>query len=96
MVATPINSLHQCKYLKFTNDLNPDDGLLYRVMRVGEKNYRVQGSFIDAYRVQVFHDDSVSTKCENDVFHVRDIERYYVEYMKRVKEQFPVSLQSRI
>ena len=40
-------------------------------------------------------DDRLSTKDENDVFHVRDIERYYVEYMKRVKEQFPVSLQSR-
>ena len=46
--------------------------------------------------VQVLSDGRVSTKCENDVFHVRNIERYYVEYMKRVKEQFPVSLQSRI
>ena len=35
--ATPINSLEQCKYLECTNDLDPDDGSLYCVMRVGER-----------------------------------------------------------
>jgi hypothetical protein len=35
--ATPINSLEQCKYLECTNDLDPDNGSLYCVMRVGER-----------------------------------------------------------
>ena len=94
--AIPVQGVDQFKYLEGTNHLDPDDGLLYRVMRVEEKNYRGQGTFIVAYRAQVLSDGRVSTKCEKDAFHVRDIERYYVEYMKRVKEQFPASLDSSI
>ena len=41
-------------------------------------------------------DGRVSMKCEKDAFHVRDIERYYVEYMARVTEQFPASSESNI
>ena len=77
-----------------TNHLDPDDGLLYRVMRVEEKNYRGQGTFIVAYRAQVLSDGRVSVKCDKDAFHVRDIEKYYVDYTARVKERFAPVLDS--
>ena len=77
-----------------TNHLDPDDGLLYRVMRVEEKNYRGQGTFIVAYRAQVLSDGRVSVKCDKDAFHVRDIEKYYVDYTTRVKERFAPVLDS--
>ena len=63
-------------------------------MRVEEKNYRGQGSYIVAYRAQVLSDGRVSVKSEKDAFHVRDIEKYYVDYTARVKERFAPVLDS--
>ena len=62
-----------------TSHIDPENGLLYKVLRVEEKNYRGQGTFIVAYRAQVMPDGKVSTKCDKDAYHVRDIEKYYEE-----------------
>ena len=89
-----MQTVEHYKYLDGTNHLDPDDGLLYRVMRVEEKNYSGQGTFIVAYRAQVLSDGRVSVKCDKDAFHVRDIEKYYVDYTARVKERFAPVLES--
>ena len=38
--TTPVQTVEHYEYLEGTNHEDPDDGLLYRVMRVEEKNYR--------------------------------------------------------
>ena len=88
-VSTPVESVDKYKYLEGTNHLDPDDGLLYRVMRVEEKLFRGQGRYIVAYRAQVLSDGRVSTKCDRDPYHVRDVEKYYDDYVATVKERFP-------
>jgi hypothetical protein len=34
-------------------------------------------------------DGRVSTKCDKDAYHIRDIEKYYEDYKKTVQDQFP-------
>ena len=63
-------------------------------MRVEEKNYRGQGTFIVTYRAQVLRDGRMSATSAKDAFHVRDIEKYYVDYTARVKERFAPVLDS--
>ena len=84
-------SVDRYKYLVGTSHVDPDNGLLYKVLRVEEKNYRGQGTFIVAYRAQVFPDGRVSTKCDKDAYHVRDIEKYYEEYKRSTQQRFPRS-----
>ena len=74
-----MESVERFKYLVGTSHIDPENGLLYKVLRVEEKNYRGQGTFIVAYRAQVMPDGRVSTKCDKDAYHVRDIEKYYEE-----------------
>ena len=78
----PVDSVERYKYLEGTNHIDPDNGLLYKVLRVEEKTYRGQGTYIVAYRAQVLSDGRVSTKGDKEPYHVRDIERYYEEYTK--------------
>ena len=92
--SVPSSSVDQFKYLEGTNHVDPDDGLLYKVLRVEEKTYRGQGRFIVAYRAQVLSDGRVSTKCERDAIHIRDIQKYHADYIARVHERFPNSLDS--
>ena len=54
--SLPTESVDRYKYLVGTSHVDPDNGLLYKVLRVEEKNYRGQGTFIVAYRAQVFPD----------------------------------------
>jgi len=65
------------KYLIGTSHVDPNNGLLYKVLRVEEKHYRGQGTFVVAYRAQVLSNGKVSTKCDKEEYHIRDIEKYY-------------------
>ena len=85
-----IDSVEKYKYLIGTKHIDPDNGLLYKVIRVEEKMYRGQGNYIVAYRAQVFPDGRISTKCDKDAYHVRDIEQYYNEYIVQVNNKFPI------
>ena len=69
----PTESIDKYKYLEGTSHLDPDNGLLYRVMRVEERTYKGQGKFIVAFRSQILSDGKVSSKCERDGYHIRDI-----------------------
>lgn len=71
----PVDNVESFKYLVGTSHIDPENGLLYKVLRVEEKNYRGQGTFIVAYRAQVLPDGRISTKCDKDAYHECDIER---------------------
>ena len=58
----PTHTLEQYKYLEGTNHLDPDDGLLYKVLSVEEKNYPGQGRLIVCYRAHVYPNGKVSMK----------------------------------
>jgi hypothetical protein len=88
----PVEEVEKYKYLVGTNHLDPDNGLLYKVLRVEKQNYRGQGTFIVAYRAQVLANGRISTKCDKDAYHVRDIEKYYRAYSDKIKFDFPGSL----
>jgi len=62
----PVEGVERFKYLVGTSHIDPENGLLYKVLRVEEKNYRGQGTFIVTYRAQVMPDGRASTKCDND------------------------------
>ena len=67
-----------CKIIKYfvgTSHIDLENGLLYKVLLVEEKNYLGQGTFIVAYRAQVLPDGRISTKCDKDAYHECDIER---------------------
>jgi hypothetical protein len=85
----PVESVERFRYLVGTSHIDPESGLLYKVLRVEEKNYRGQGTFIVAYRAQIMPDGKVSTKCDKDAYHVRDIEKYYEEYKDSVSTRLP-------
>ena len=85
----PTESIDKYKYLEGTSHLDPDNGLLYRVMRVEERTYKGQGKFIVAFRSQILSDGKVSSKCERDGYHIRDIEKYYNDYKTLIQERFP-------
>ena len=87
--SLPIESVDRYKYLIGTSHIDPDNGLLYKVMRVEEKNYRGQGTYIVAYRAQVLSDGRISTKCDRDAYHIRDIEEYYNTYMATILDKYP-------
>ena len=80
--SIPVDNLDRYKYLTGTNHIDPDNGLLYKVIRVEEKVYRGQGTYIVAYRAQVLSDGRVSTKCDKEPYHVRDIEKYYEQFVR--------------
>ena len=86
---THIDTIEKYTYLVGTTHIDPDNGLLYKVLRVEEKHYRGQGTYIVAYRAQVFPDGKVSTKCDKDAYHVRDIEKYYNDYTTQVNNKYP-------
>ena len=81
--------MERYKYLIGTSHIDPDNGLLYKVTKVEEKNYRGQGTFIVAYRAQVLANGKLSTKCDKEGYHVRDIEKYYEDYKNSTQERFP-------
>ena len=85
----PEDSVERYMYLVGTNHIDPDDGLLYKVTKVEAKNFRGQGTFIVAHRAQVLKDGLVSTKCDRDVYHIKDIENYYNDHQKYVQLKFP-------
>lgn len=72
-------------YLEGTNHIDPDDGLLYKIISVEEKNYPGQGKYIVGYRAYVFPNGKVCTKPSKDAYHIKDLEMYYHDYMKNVK-----------
>ena len=73
----PTHSIEQYRYLEGTNHFYPDDGLLYKVFSVIEKNYPGQGTLIVCYRGHVYPNGKVSIKASRDAYNVRDIEQYY-------------------
>ena len=85
----PVGELERYKYLEGTDHIDPDDGLLYKVTKVEERMYRGQGKFIVAFRAQVLPGGRVSTKCDRDGYHVRDIEKYYNDYMAKILQDYP-------
>ena len=85
----PVESVERYKYLVGTSHVDPDNGLLYKVTKIEEKHYRGQGTYIVAYRAQVLSDGRISTKCDTDAYHVRDIEEYYNTYMSMIQERYP-------
>ena len=87
--SIPVESVDKYKYLVGTNRLDPDNGLLYKVTRVVEENYRNQGKFIVSFRAQVLSDGRISTKCDKDAYHIRDIQKYYHDYRDKVMLKFP-------
>ena len=80
----PTHSIEQYRYLEGTNHVDPDDGLLYKVMSVEEKNYPGQGTLIVCYRGHVYPNGKVSMKASRDAYNVRDIEQYYHDYVRKV------------
>ena len=73
------------KYLEGTNHIDPDDGLLYKITSVEEKNYPGQGKYIVGYRAYVYSNGKVSVKPSKEAYHIRDLESYYHDYVKSVK-----------
>ena len=82
MVATLINLPYlNCLTMKYTDDvkkfkysectdhLDPDDGLLYRVLRVEERNYSGQGRFVVCYRAHVYPDGKICMKTSKEAIH---------------------------
>ena len=90
-VTVPVDDVEKYQYRVGTSHVDPDNGLLYKVTKVERKHYRGQGTFIVAYRAQMFPDGSVSTKCDKDGYHVRDIEKYYEDYQSTSRARFPES-----
>ena len=84
----PEGTVDDFMYLVGTNHIDPDNGLLYKVMSVEQKTYRNQGTFIVAMRAQVFPDGRVSTKCDRDAIHVRDVQKYHDEYTRMIASKF--------
>ena len=83
------------KYLEGTSHIDPDNGILYKVLRVEEKNHRGQGTFIVAFRAQELKNGKLSTKCDREGIHVRDIEKYIEgEFRDVVHLQIDYSIQS--
>ena len=58
----PTESVNKFKYLEGTDHVDPDDGLLYKVIRVEERNYPGQGRFIVCFRAHVYPDGKLCTK----------------------------------
>ena len=54
--SIPVDNVDKYKYLIGTNHIDPDNGLLYKVIRVEENAYRGQGAYIVVYRAQVLSD----------------------------------------
>ena len=73
------------KYLEGTNHIDPDDGLLYKIISVEEQKYPGQGTYIVGYRAYVYPNGKVSLKPSKEAFHIRDLESYYHENVKSVK-----------
>ena len=84
-VNIPVENVEKYKYLEGTNHIDPDDGLLYKIISVEEKNYPGQGNFIVGYRAFVFPNGKVSLKPSKDAYNIRDLEVYYQDYMKHIK-----------
>ena len=80
----PTHSIEQYRYLEGTNHVDPDDGLLYKVMSVEEKNYPGQGTLIVCYRGHVYPNGKVSMQASRDAYNVRDIDQYYHDYVCKV------------
>ena len=83
----PSESVDKFKYLEGTCHIDPDDGLLYKVLTVEEKNYPGQGRYIVCYRGHVYPNGKVCMKTARDAIHVRDVEQYYNEYVGKVKSR---------
>jgi hypothetical protein len=49
----PVDSVERFRYLVGISHIDPENGLLYKVLRVEEKHYRGQGTFIVVYRAHV-------------------------------------------
>ena len=80
----PTHNIEKYRYLEGTNHVDPDDGLLYKVMSLEEKNYPEQGILIGCYRGHVYPNGKVSVKASRDAYNVRDIEKYYHDYVGKV------------
>ena len=52
---------------------NPDDGLMYKVLSVEEKNQPDQGTLIVCYRGHVYPNGKVSMKASRDAYNVSTI-----------------------
>ena len=50
--------------------------------------YRRQGELIVAFRSQVLPGRRVTTKCDRDGYHVRDIQKYYNHYMVKIVQDY--------
>ena len=85
-IELPIEDVSKYKYLEGTNHIDPDDGLLYKVLQVEERNYPGHGRFIVSYRSHVFPNGKVRMKTCKEAMHVRDVEEYYRSYVERVKQ----------
>jgi len=83
--SLPTACLDDFKYLEGTNHIDPDDGLLYKIISVEEKDYPGQGKFIVGYRAYVFPNGKVCMKPSKDAYHIKDLEVYYNDYVKCVK-----------
>ena len=82
----PTDDVEKFKYLEGTDHLDPDDGLLYRVLKVEERNYPGQGRFIVCFRAHVYPDGKLCMKTCKEAIHVRDVEEYYRKYVEQLKE----------
>ena len=82
----PVESVSKYIYLEGTNHIDPDDGLLYKVLKVEERNYPGQGRFIVCYRGHVFPNGKVCLKTSKEAIHVRDVEEYHRQYVERLKK----------
>jgi len=84
--AVPTEDVENFKYLEGTDHLDPDDGLLYRAIKVEERNYPGQGRFIVCYRAHVYPDGKLCMKTSKEAIHVRDVEEYYRKYVTHLKQ----------
>ena len=80
-----VEDVDKYKYLEGTDHIDPDDGLLYKVLKVEERNYPGQGRFIICYRGHVFPNGKICLKSSKDAIHVRDVEEYYRQYVNNLK-----------
>jgi hypothetical protein len=78
------DDVNKFMYLVGTNHVDPDDGLLYKIISVEEKKYPGQGTFIVGYRALVYPNGKVNVKTARDAYHIRDLECYYNDYIKSV------------
>ena len=81
----PERDLDDYKYLEGTNHIDPDDGLLYKIIEVRLQRYKEIGKLIVGIRAQVYPDGKVSTAKQREEFHIRDLEQYYEAYIEKLK-----------